>query len=217
MNSILAAEGGYQEFVLRGGEFAILALSGLSAIIALAVGFVLMKGVLAEDRGTPKMIEIAKAIQDGAAAYLNRQFRTIIVVLVPLAFVVFITSKEVLRPDDTVALSFGMSGLSRTLAFIAGAFLSGLTGYIGMTLATQGNVRTAAAAKRNSLPDALQVAFRTGGVAGMFTVGLGLLGATVIIAIFQNTSSAILVGFGFGGSLLALFLRVGGGLGEDAA
>ena len=95
--------------------------------------------------------------------------------------------------------------------------MSGLTGYIGMTLATRGNVRTAAAAKRNSLPDALQVAFRTGGVAGMFTVGLGLLGATVIIILFQNTSSAILVGFGFGGSLLALFLRVGGGIFTKAA
>ena len=218
MNLILAAEGGYQDFVLRGGEFAILAISGLSALLALVVGFILMKEVLAEDQGTPKMIEIALAIQEGAAAYLKRQFRTIIVVLIPLAFVVFITSQEVLKPDgETVALSFGMSGLSRTLAFIAGAFMSGLTGYIGMTLATRGNVRTAAAAKRNSLPDALKVAFRTGGVAGMFTVGLGLLGATVIIAIFQNTSSAILVGFGFGGSLLALFLRVGGGIFTKAA
>jgi K(+)-stimulated pyrophosphate-energized sodium pump len=217
MNLILAAEGGYQEFVLRGGEKAILALSGASALIALAVGFLLMKGVLAQDKGTPKMIEIASAIQEGALAYLKRQFRTIIVVLVPLAVVVFITSKEVLEPNGAVALSFVESGLFRTLAFIAGGFLSGLTGFIGMTLATQGNVRTAAAAKRNSLPDALKVAFRTGGVAGMFTVGLGLLGATVIIVIFQNTSSAILVGFGFGGSLLALFLRVGGGIFTKAA
>jgi K(+)-stimulated pyrophosphate-energized sodium pump len=86
-----------------------------------------------------------------------------------------------------------------------------------MTLATRGNVRTAAAAKRNSLPDALKVAFRTGGIAGMFTVGLGLVGATLIIVFFQNTSSAILVGFGFGGSLLALFLRVGGGIFTKAA
>ena len=86
-----------------------------------------------------------------------------------------------------------------------------------MTLATQGNVRTAAAALTNSMPRALTVAFRTGGVAGMFTVGLGLLGATLIIMIFQNTSSAILVGFGFGGSLLALFLRVGGGIFTKAA
>ncbi len=217
MISILAAEGGYQEFVLKGGEFAILALSGLSALLALAVGLLLMRGVLAQDQGTPKMIEIATAIQEGAAAYLKRQFRTIVVVLIPLAAVVFITSTEVLKPDGSAALSFGASGFYRTLAFVTGGVLSGMAGYIGMTLATRGNVRTAAAAKRNSLPDALKVAFRTGGVAGMFTVGLGLLGATVIIWIFQNTSSAILVAFGFGGSLLALFLRVGGGIFTKAA
>ena len=105
----------------------------------------------------------------------------------------------------------------RTLAFVAGCFMSGLTGFIGMSLAVRGNVRTAAAAKAGSMPAALKVAFRTGGVAGMFTVGLGLLGATVIIMIFQNTSSAILIGFGFGGSLLALFLRVGGGIFTKAA
>ncbi len=95
--------------------------------------------------------------------------------------------------------------------------MSGLTGFIGMSLAVRGNVRTAAAAKSGSLPAALKVAFRTGGVAGMFTVGLGLLGATLIIMIFQNTASAILIGFGFGGSLLALFLRVGGGIFTKAA
>jgi K(+)-stimulated pyrophosphate-energized sodium pump len=215
--NVLAAEGGYQEFVLNGGEWLILAFSGIAALLALAVGFVLMKDVLAADQGTPKMIEIATAIQEGAWAYLKRQFRTIVVILVPLAFVVFITSTEIVKPDETVALTFAQSGTYRTLAFIAGGFLSGLTGYIGMTLATRGNVRTAAAAKRNSMPDALKIAFRTGGIAGMFTVGLGLLGATVIIAVFQNTSSAILVGFGFGGSLLALFLRVGGGIFTKAA
>jgi K(+)-stimulated pyrophosphate-energized sodium pump len=95
--------------------------------------------------------------------------------------------------------------------------MSGLTGFIGMSLAVRGNVRTAAAARSGSLPAALKVAFRTGGIAGMFTVGLGLLGATIIILIFQNTSSAILIGFGFGGSLLALFLRVGGGIFTKAA
>ncbi len=217
MTSILAAEGGYQEFVLQGGEWAILAVSGLSALIAIAVGFALMRGVLAADQGTPKMIEIATAIQEGSWAYLKRQFRTVGFVLIPLAAIVFVTSTEIVKPSGETALSFVESGLFRTLAFVAGGFLSGLTGYIGMTLATRGNVRTAAAAKRNSLPDALKVAFRTGGIAGMFTVGLGLLGATVIIVIFQNTSSAILVGFGFGGSLLALFLRVGGGIFTKAA
>src|SRR5206468_5231872 len=109
-------------------------------------------------------------------------------------------------------LSFGASGTFRTLAFVAGAVLSGLTGFIGMSLAVRGNVRTAAAAKTGSLPAALKVAFRTGGVAGMYTVGLGLLGASIIIMLFHNTASAILLGFGFGRSLLALLLRVGGGI-----
>jgi K(+)-stimulated pyrophosphate-energized sodium pump len=137
--------------------------------------------------------------------------------LIPLAVIVFVTSTEILKPDESTALSFGQSGLWRTLAFILGCVASGLTGYIGMTLATRGNVRTAAAALSNSMPRALTVAFRTGGVAGMFTVGLGLLGATLIIMAFQNTSSVILVGFGFGGSLIALFLRVGGGIFTKAA
>jgi K(+)-stimulated pyrophosphate-energized sodium pump len=163
------------------------------------------------------MIEIATAIQEGALAYLRRQFKTILVILVPLAVVVFLTSTSVPKPDGTEALSFIQSGLFRTIAFVAGAFLSGLTGFIGMGLAVRGNVRTAAAARTGSLPAALKVAFRTGGVAGMFTVGLGLLGATIIIVLFQNTASAILVGFGFGGSLLALFLRVGGGIFTKAA
>ncbi len=221
MNQVLAAEGGYQEFVLNGGEWAVLALSGLAALLAILVGFALMRSVLASDQGTPKMIEIASAIQEGAWAYLKRQFRTILVILVPLAVIVFVTSTEVAKPEDFTGgsggLSFAASGAARTAAFIAGCIMSGLTGYIGMTLATRGNVRTAAAAKSGSLPRALEVAFRTGGIAGMFTVGLGLAGATIIIAIFQNTSSAILVGFGFGGSLLALFLRVGGGIFTKAA
>ena len=150
-------------------------------------------------------------------AYLRRQFKTIAVILIPLALIVFFTSTAVLHPDGSEALTFAQSGGYRTMAFVAGCFLSGLTGFIGMSLAVRGNVRTAAAARSGSLPAALKVAFRTGGVAGMFTVGLGLLGATIIIMIFQNTSSAILIGFGFGGSLLALFLRVGGGIFTKAA
>jgi K(+)-stimulated pyrophosphate-energized sodium pump len=217
MLDVLAAEGGYQAFELHGGEWAVLIGSVATALLALAIGFSLMKGVLAADQGTPKMIEIATAIQEGAMAYLRRQFKTIAVILVPLAIIVFVTSTEVLKPDGTTALSFAESGIFRTLAFVAGCLMSGLTGFIGMGLAVRGNVRTAAAAKSGSLPAALKVAFRTGGVAGMFTVGLGLLGATIIIIIFQNTSSAILVGFGFGGSLLALFLRVGGGIFTKAA
>jgi K(+)-stimulated pyrophosphate-energized sodium pump len=213
----LAAEGGYQQFSLGAGEMFWLFFSGLTALIAIATGFMLMKGVLAADQGTPKMREIAGAIQEGALAYLTRQFKTIALITLPLAAIVFLTSTTVLKPGGGAALSFFESGLYRTLAFIAGATMSGLTGFIGMSLAVRGNVRTAAAARSGSLPAALKVAFRSGGVAGMFTVGLGLLGATVIILIFQNTSSAILVGFGFGGSLLALFLRVGGGIFTKAA
>src|SRR5262245_26641189 len=217
MVSLLAAEGGYQEFTLAGGEWFVLIGAALTALLALAVGFVLMRGVLAEDQGTPKMIEIAKAIQEGAIAYLRRQFRTIAYILVPLAIIVFVTSAAVEKPDGSTALSFAQSGGFRTLAFIGGCIMSGLTGFIGMSLAVRGNVRTAAAARTGKMAPALQVAFRTGGVCGMFCVGLGLIGATTIIMIFQNTSSAILIGFGFGGSLLALFLRVGGGIFTKAA
>jgi K(+)-stimulated pyrophosphate-energized sodium pump len=217
----LAAEGGYQVFDLNGEAWFWLVFSALTALLAIAVGFFLMKGVLASDEGTPSMIEIARAIQEGAMAYLKRQFKTIAVILVPLAVVVFVTSTEVLKPAGlnigSEGLTFAESGIYRTLAFVAGCLLSGLTGFIGMSLAVRGNVRTAAAARSGSLPDALRVAFRTGGIAGMFTVGLGLLGATLIIMIFQNTASAILIGFGFGGSLLALFLRVGGGIFTKAA
>ncbi|HWW55157.1 MAG TPA: sodium/proton-translocating pyrophosphatase, partial [Acidimicrobiales bacterium] len=222
MINVLANEGGYQLFTLSSSDKLWLVFSGITALLAIGVGFFLMRGVLAAEQGTPKMMEIAKAIQEGALAYLKRQFKTIGVILVPLALVVFFTSTKVLKPADAhghagVALSFVQSGIFRTLAFVAGGVLSGLTGFIGMSLATQGNVRTAAAARKGSMPAALQVAFRTGGIAGMFTVGLGLMGATIIIAIFQNTASAILIGFGFGGSLLALFLRVGGGIFTKAA
>jgi K(+)-stimulated pyrophosphate-energized sodium pump len=213
----MASEGGWQDFTLKGGEWLVLALSGAASLLAIAVGFFLAKSVMAQDEGTDKMKEIAGAIQVGALAYLKRQFRTIGIILVPVAVIVFVTSVAIEKPSGEEALSFVSSGFWRTLAFLLGCVASGLTGYIGMTLATRGNVRTAAAARRGSMREALEVAFRTGGVAGMFTVGLGLLGATVIIALFQNTSSAMLVGFGFGGSLIALFLRVGGGIFTKAA
>jgi K(+)-stimulated pyrophosphate-energized sodium pump len=217
VSALIASEGGWQDFTLKGGEWLILWLSGGSAVLALLVGWYLMVKVLQQDEGTDKMKEIAAAIQVGAWAYLKRQFRTIGMILVPVGAVVFLTSVAIEKPNGESALSFVSSGLYRTISFVLGCVASGLTGYIGMTLATRGNVRTAAAARRGSMRESLQVAFRTGGVAGMFTVGLGLLGATVIIALFQNTSSAMLVGFGFGGSLLALFLRVGGGIFTKAA
>ena len=211
------SEGGFQEFTLGGAEWFWLIAAAATAVGAIVAGFVLSRGVLAADAGTEKMQEIAGAIQEGAMAYLRRQFRTIAIILVPLVVVVFATSTAVDRPDGSQALSLFSSGLFRTLAFVAGCAMSGLTGFLGMSMAVRGNVRTAAAARTGSMPAALRVAFRTGGVAGMFCVGLGLLGASVIIMVFQNTSSAILIGFGFGGSLLALFLRVGGGIFTKAA
>jgi K(+)-stimulated pyrophosphate-energized sodium pump len=217
VTSLLASEGGWQTFTLRGGEWAVLWLSAAAAVLALLVGWYLVVQVLKEDEGTPKMKEIALAIQEGAWAYLKRQFRTIAWILIPVGAIVFFTSVAIEKPNGEEALSFVSSGIWRTVAFVLGCVASGLTGYIGMTLATRGNVRTAEAARSGSMKRALEVAFRTGGVAGMFTVGLGLLGATLIIAVFQNTSSAMLVGFGFGGSLLALFLRVGGGIFTKAA
>ena len=175
MNHLLAAEGGYQEFTLGGAEFFWLFFSAATAILALAIGYLLMREVLAADKGTPKMQEIAAAIQEGALAYLRRQFKTIALITIPLGAIVFATSTAVPMPNGDEALSFVESGIFRTAAFLAGCFMSGLTGFIGMSLAVRGNVRTAAAARSGSLPAALKVAFRTGGVAGMFTVGLGLI------------------------------------------
>ena len=122
------AEGGYQVFTLDSGS---LIFSAVTAVIAILVGFYLMRGVLAADTGTPKMVEIATAIQEGAMAYLKRQFKTIAVILIPLAIVVFVTSTEVVKPavfdGGSSGLTFAQSGLFRTLAFIAGCLMSGLT------------------------------------------------------------------------------------------
>jgi K(+)-stimulated pyrophosphate-energized sodium pump len=116
--SLFAAEGGYQEFELRGGEWAVLLLSVAAALLAIAVGFFLARKVMEADEGTPKMKEIALAIQEGALAYLKRQFRTIAVILIPLAAIVFLTSTAIQRDNGTEALSFFESGLWRTLAFV---------------------------------------------------------------------------------------------------
>ena len=213
----LAAEGGYQFFILGGSDKALLFMSLGIALMALVFSAVMAKGVIDAEEGTPEMQGIATAIQEGAMAYITRQFRTILFIVIPLCFVVFFTSAEILKTESETALSFTESGLYRTLAFIAGAVFSGAIGFLGMWLATRGNIRTTAAATKSDYPGALKVAIRTGGSVGLATAGLGLFGATTIILIFQNTSSAILVGFGFGGSLLALFLRVGGGIFTKAA
>jgi K(+)-stimulated pyrophosphate-energized sodium pump len=217
MTHTLASEGGYQSFTLGGGEKVWLVFALLAGLAALGVAIYLMRGVLAADQGTATMREIAASIQEGAVAFLRRQFRVILIIVVPLAVLVFLTATKVVRPDGSIALSFGQSGLYRALAFLVGATFSGITGIIGMNLSVRGNVRTTAAARDGSLPAALRVAFRTGGITGMFCVGLGLFGAAAIVFIFQNTATAVLVGFGFGASLIALFMRVGGGIFTKAA
>ena len=221
MVGLIAGEAAYQEFVLDSTAKLWLIIAGVIALAAIGLGFVMMKGVLAKDTGTEKMGEIAAAIQEGAMAYIKRQFRTIGIIVVPLAVIVFLTSEAIEKtgnsPDMSDTLSFAQSGTFRTLAFLVGALLSGFIGFLGMWLSTRANLRTAAAAQTGSMNSAMQVAFKAGGTIGLFTAGLGLLGATLIILIFKNSASAILVGFGFGGSLLALFLRVGGGIFTKAA
>jgi K(+)-stimulated pyrophosphate-energized sodium pump len=230
MTHLLASEGGYQAFHLSGADKTWLVVCLAAAIVAIAVGLILMRGVLAADQGTPKMREIAKAIQEGAEAFLKRQFRVIAIIIVPLAVLIFFTATKVIKTNDLglplhnalgqpiLALSFTKAGLYRVICFLAGALCSGLTGFIGMSIAVRGNVRTAAAAaKGGGMPAALRVAFRTGAVTGMLCVGLGLLGATTIVIIFQNSATAVLIGFAFGASLIALFMRVGGGIFTKAA
>lgn len=170
-----------------------------SALIALVYGFFLMFRILSESQGSEKMISVAEAIQTGANAYLKRQFSTVGVFVVMLTGVLYFTASS-----QEIAIG-------RSLAFLAGAFFSGLTGFVGMSLAVRGNVRTAAASK-SSFKRALTIAFQTGVIAGMFTIGLGLLGATTILMIYGSKATEVLVGFGFGGALLALFMRVGGGI-----
>jgi K(+)-stimulated pyrophosphate-energized sodium pump len=218
------AEGGYQPFHLHSSEWAWLIFAAACALISIATGFVLLRSMLASDQGSPSMIDIAKAVQEGAQAYLTRQFRAIGIIVIPLAVLVFATASRVTRTVTVngvttkhTVVSYGLAGLFRAVAFLVGATLSGLAGYIGMSSAVRGNVRTAAAAREGSLPAALKVAFRTGAITGLFVVGFGLLGATIIVMLAQNTATAVLIGFGFGGSLLALFMRVGGGIFTKAA
>jgi K(+)-stimulated pyrophosphate-energized sodium pump len=176
------------------------------ALCALVVAGLLVREVLAASQGTAKMREISAAVQEGAAAYLRRQFRTLSVFVVVIFFVLL------LLPADTTGVRWG-----RSVFFLVGAVFSALTGFTGMSLTVRGNVRVAAAAKESGENSAMRIAFRTGGVAGMFTVGLGLFGAAVVVLIFKGNAPAVLEGFGFGAALLAMFMRVGGGIYTKAA
>jgi K(+)-stimulated pyrophosphate-energized sodium pump len=210
---VLAQEGGRIAAEFRPFEDNALLVILAISLLALVVAYVLMRGVLAAPEGTERMREIARAIQVGSRAYLNRQFRTVGTFLVLLTIAIYF-----LLPVPTDAAHSETSiRLGRSVAFILGAAFSAITGFVGMWLAVRGNVRVANAARIAGLRQALTIAFRTGGVAGMFTVGLGLLGATAILMIYKQDATSVLVGFGFGGALLAMFMRVGGGIFTKAA
>src|ERR1700683_2606058 len=218
MINLLGAEGGYQNFHLGGVDKTWLYICLAAGIVGIASGLLLARNVLAFDQGTPKMKEIALAVQEGAEAFLPRRSRPIVMIIIPLAILIFFTATKVVKPDGGVALTFQQDGLYRVICFLFGAAFSGLTGFIGMSIAVRGNVRTAAAASQGGgMAGALKVAFRTGAVTGRLCVGLGLWGATGIVLIFQNSATAVLIGFAFGASLLALFMRVGGGIFTKAA
>ena len=210
---LMAQEAGSITAVFRDfEENALLVILGIS-LLALVVAWVLRRGVLRESEGTEKMQEIARAIQEGSKAYLNRQFRTVGAFLLILTVAIFFALPV---PEDAAHSAMSIR-IGRSVAFILGAGFSGITGFAGMWLAVRGNVRVANAAREHGLRRALTIAFRTGGVAGMFTVGLGLLGAAAILLLYKEDATSVLVGFGFGGALLAMFMRVGGGIFTKAA
>ena len=175
------------------------------SLVALAIAYALRAQVLAANEGTEKMKEIAAAVQEGAAAYLNRQFKTLSYFVGIVFFLLFALPGE-----------FEIR-LGRSIFFLLGALFSAAVGYNGMWLAVRANVRVAEAARQKSAANAVKIAFRTGGVVGMTTVGLGLLGASLVVAIYKENAPAVLEGFGFGAAMLAMFMRVGGGIFTKAA
>ncbi|MFE0458092.1 sodium-translocating pyrophosphatase [Kitasatospora sp. NPDC058965] len=209
--TVLAAPA--QPAVLTGGNQVLLLVIGLVALAALGVAVLLVRQVLAADQGTPAMRRIAAAVQEGANAYLARQFRTLGVFAAGAFFLLM------LLPADNWSQRIGRSAF-----FLVGAGFSAATGYLGMWLAVRANVRVAAVARgvtadqqRRAQHRAMRIAFRTGGVVGMCTVGLGLLGATVVVLLYRADAPRVLEGFGFGAALLAMFMRVGGGIFTKAA
>jgi K(+)-stimulated pyrophosphate-energized sodium pump len=189
------------------------------AFISLLYAYWLWRDTLRRDKGTPEMLRVWEAIKTGANAYLRQQLRTILPILVLLAVVLFF-SVYVVRPTEQALEMFegdvGSAqlwiGVGRMVAFIVGATFSTLVGQLGMRVAIEGNIRVAAQAAQNNYNGALTVAYRAGTFTGMLTDGLGLLGGTLIFMIFGKAAPDALLGFGFGGTLVALFMRIGGGI-----
>ena len=188
----IAAGGTGAPATVSGSNLTWVVIVAIVGLAALAVAGVLVREVLAASKGTAKMQEIANAVQEGAAAYLRRQFRTLGVFVFVIFWILLVL------PADGTGVRWG-----RSLFFLVGALFSGLTGFTGMSLCVRGNVRVAAAAKESGEQRAMRIAFRTGGVAGMFTVGLGLFGAAVVVLIYRANAPEVLEGFGFGAALRA--------------
>ncbi len=194
------------------------------AWLGLAYALFLRSQILQEDKGTAKMQEVWGAIKDGANAYLQKQLRSILPLIAILTVALFLSvyvvppSPEALErfPDMTSDQVVLIIGVARALAFVMGAGFSLSVGQIGMRMAVEGNVRVASASRR-SFGEALRIAYRAGTITGMLTDGLGLLGGTIIFIILGIAAPDALLGFGFGGTLLALFMRVGGGIFTKAA
>ena len=191
---------------LSGGNLVLVILVALIALAALGLAFMFRGQVMAAGEGTDNMKNIAQAVQEGADAYLKRQFRTL-GIFAAVAFVALF-----LLPADDMGAKIG-----RSIFFLLGAGFSAAVGYIGMSLAVRANLRVAAAAETEGREKAMDIGFRTGGTVGMATVGLGLLGAALVVLVFQGDAAKVLEGFGFGAALLAMFMRVGGGIFTKAA
>ena len=197
---------GATPLTLAGTNLTLVIVVAVIAVVALVMGVVFRGQVLAADPGTAKMQEIGQAVEEGAHAYLARQFKTL------SAFVVVVFFLLMALPADTAGIRFGRSGF-----FVLGALFSAAVGYFGMSLAVKANVRVAAAANDSGRDVGMRIAFRTGGTVGMMTVGLGLLGAASVVLIYKGDAPKVLEGFGFGAALLAMFMRVGGGIFTKAA
>jgi K(+)-stimulated pyrophosphate-energized sodium pump len=209
MSGTYLAAGGGQS--LTGSNLTYVIIAVVIALVALGFAAALVRAVLGTGTGTKKMQEIAEAVQEGASAYLFRQFKTLAVFVVIAVILLFLLP---------VADGGGISvKVGRSLFFIVGALFSSFIGGAGMSLATRANLRVAAAANtgEGGRERAMQIAFRTGGVVGFLTVGLGLVGAGVVVLIYGSNAPTVLEGFGFGAALLAMFMRVGGGIFTKAA
>lgn len=212
--------------LMQASSFEVIAIWSVLLIALLGLGYALLlrSQVLRQDKGTAAMQEVWGAIRSGADAYLTRQLKSILPLILVLTGVLFL-SVYIIPPTDEALARFSkfspdmvklIIGIGRAAAFVMGAFFSLAVGQFGMRMAVDGNVRVASASRR-SFAEALKIAYRTGTVTGMLTDGLGLFGGTIIFIVFGIASPDVLLGFGFGGTLLALFMRVGGGIYTKAA